>query len=414
MAKKSQRKSKSSEPTSFYTYRDGQKIDLKKHPDQFIVRQHPDALPPSMSAYERVSGGSVRVHCDEKKLESLMTEARILATAHHGYEQTDTGEDFLITDRIIVTFKLPPSVDELGRFLGKYALQVVDTWADNEFLLRLTNDTGMNPVKLVVQLHENEPTVETVDHDLNIVVKTSQVSLPTDPSYGAQWHLHRRLPAASDYDSRSSARCEEAWQLLGSFGDGDVVVGVTDDGCQMDHPDFNSADKFAGWGYFEGSTLFRRGDFGAVPSKMYEAGSNHGTSCAGVIAAEVDAEATVGAAAGCRLAPIKWESDGPSLFISDSKLHTALTYLDSRADIISNSWGGRPTTRWAASTKSLIIRMSLTGGRRGKGVVFLWASGNENCPVHHTSSQNVPYTSQTGRALRVICRRRVGLRSFEF
>jgi subtilisin-like proprotein convertase family protein len=209
-----------------------------------------------------------------------------------------------------------------------------------------------------------------------------------------------QLPAASDYDPRSSARCEEAWQQLGNFGANDVVVGVTDDGCQLDHPDFNSANKFAGWGYFEGSTLFRRGDTGARPSKMYETGSNHGTSCAGVIAAEVDAEATVGAAAGCRLAPIKWESDGSRLFISDSKLSAALRYLDSRVDIISNSWGGRPTTTWATTTKSLITRMSLTGGRRGKGVVFLWAAGNENCPVHHTSSQDVPFTNgidRTGR-----------------
>ena len=400
MAKKAQRRSEPKKLASLYTYRGGQKIELKKLPDQFVVRQLPNALPPSMAAHEQVSGGSVRVRCDEKKLESLMTEARILAPAHHGYEQTESGESFLITDRIIVTFKQTPSVEELGEFLGKYALRVVERWEDNEFLLRLTNDTGMNPVKLVVQLHENETNVEVVDHDLNMVVGASQISLPTDPSYRNQWHLHRQLPAASDYDPRSSARCEEAWQLLGNFGQSDVVVGVTDDGCQLDHPDFNSANKFAGWGYFEGNTLFRRGDVGAMPAKMHQAGSNHGTSCAGVIAAEVDAEATVGVAAGCRLAPIKWESSGPRLFISDSKLTAALRYLDSRVDVISNSWGGRPTTRWAATTKSLIVRMSLTGGRRGKGVVFLWAAGNENCPVHHTSSQDVPFTSgvdPTGR-----------------
>jgi hypothetical protein len=196
MAKKAQRKSKAKKSASLYTYRGGQKIELKKLPDQFVVRQLPNALPPSMTTHEQVSGGSVRVHCDEKKLESLMTEARNSVPAHHGYEQTESGDSFLITDRIIVTFKQTPSVEELGEFLGKYALHVVERWEDNEFLLRLTNDTGMNPVKLVVQLHENETNVEAVDHDLNMVVNASQVSLPTDPSYRNQWHLHRQLPAA--------------------------------------------------------------------------------------------------------------------------------------------------------------------------------------------------------------------------
>jgi hypothetical protein len=76
MAKKAQRKSKAKKSASLYTYRGGQKIELKKLPDQFVVRQLPNALPPSMTTHEQVSGGSVRVHCDEKKLESLMTEAR--------------------------------------------------------------------------------------------------------------------------------------------------------------------------------------------------------------------------------------------------------------------------------------------------------------------------------------------------
>jgi hypothetical protein len=44
---------------------------------------------------------------------------------------------------------------------------------------------------------------------------------------------------------------------------------------------------------------------------MYQAGSNHGTSCAGVIAGEVDALLTVGTAPGCLLLPVKWELSEP-------------------------------------------------------------------------------------------------------
>jgi hypothetical protein len=32
-----------------------------------------------------------------------------------------------------------------------------------------------------------------------------------------------------------------------------VVAGVTNDGCRLEHGDFNGPDKFAAWGYFEGT-----------------------------------------------------------------------------------------------------------------------------------------------------------------
>jgi subtilisin-like proprotein convertase family protein len=180
--------------------------------------------------------------------------------------------------------------------------------------------------------------------------------------------------------------------LLNGFGSQDVVVGVTDDGCKLDHVDFNSPGKFAGWAYLEGIRLFRRGDPGALPDDMYQTGANHGTSCAGVIAAEADAEMTVGAAPGCRLLPIKWESSGPSLFISDSKLLIVLNYVADRVDILSNSWGGAPVSRWSRDVRERIEELAATGGRRGKGILFLWAAGNENCPIDHRADQEVPYT----------------------
>lgn len=387
---------KKKQPPPTYTYRGGKRISLKKRPDQFVVRSLPDELPQKMADAKQVSSASSRVTCAPKDLERLMDDAREMAPAHHAYEVADTGGDFLITDRIIVAFRQPPSVEDFGQFLAKYGLRVVEAYSPREYLLQLTDHTGMNPVKLVVKLTEQESDLlESVDHDLNMIAQTAAISLPTDPSYAQQWHLHRQLPAATDYDPRSSARCDEAWQLLDHFGSNDVVVGVTDDGCQLDHPDFDAAapKKFAGWGYFEGTTLFREGDPGAIPAKMYQVGANHGTSCAGVIAAEVDAVMTVGAAPGCRLLPIKWESSGPSLFISDSKLRTALDYMADKVDVISNSWGIVPTSSWSSVTKNRIRQLAQTGGRRGRGIVFLWAAGNENCLISHVASQDVPFTN---------------------
>ena len=105
---------------------------------------------------------------------------------------------------------------------------------------------------------------------------------------------------------------------------------------------------------FKGERLVKKTDIDAKPSDMYISGSNHGTSCCGVIAGEADAVLTVGAAPGCRLLPIKWESEGSSLFISASKLRTAIDYIADKADIMSNSWGSSPTSYWPGTVVNRI------------------------------------------------------------
>jgi subtilisin family serine protease len=375
-----------------YTYRAGRKVLLNKRPDQFVIRALPDELENMgiTGDAEQVSSASSRVTTRTDDLEPLMSRSRHIAPTHHAYYVADTGDEFLITDRIFVTFREPLSADQVDAFAGRYGLIKKAAYSDRDYLFQLTDHTGMNPVKLVVKLTEQEPLVASAEHDLNRRVTKYQFALPTDPNYSQQWHLHTALSNPA-FDPRSSSRCEDAWQLLNNFGSANVVVGVTDDGCKLDHPDFNSPGKFPGWGYLRGQRLVTNTDIDADPAEMYKPGANHGTSCAGVIAAETDAVLTVGAAPGCRLLPIQWESSGPSLFISDSKMLTVLDYLADRVDVLSNSWGSVPDNTWVPSVIGRIAALAQTGGRRGRGIVFLWAAGNENCPIQHTASVDVPY-----------------------
>ncbi len=375
-----------------YTYRCGQKVKLEKKPHQFVIRQLPEnLLETGWSEMEQVSSASTRITVSEAQLESSMTAGRGMAPTHHAYHLQETGDAFLITDRIFVRFKKEPKKNTLNEFLANYSLLLKAQYSPKDFLVQLTDYTGINPVKLVVKLTEEEALVKNAGHDLNRIIQKYQTLVPTDTSYLNQWHLHTRRNHR-ELDDRSSSHCETAWDVLGNYGNSEVVIGVTDDGCRLDHDDFNSANKFAAWGYFRGERLISNADIEADGNRMYERGSNHGTSCAGVIAGEVDAVKTVGAAPDCRLAPIKWESDGPSLFISDSKLITALNFLDDKVDIISNSWGSSPTSIWEDEVIDKIRTLSSTGGRRGKGIVFLWAAGNDNCPIEHNSTLNIPYT----------------------
>ncbi|MGD8540675.1 MAG: S8 family serine peptidase [Desulfobacteraceae bacterium] len=376
-----------------YTYRGGRRVALVKKIDRFVARVLPDKLKAmGIGLAEKVSSASSRVTVAEEDLEPMMDAARQVAPAHHAYHLADTDEEFLITDRVIVTFKNPLPASEVDAFAAKYALMRLEAYSERDYLFRLTDHTGMNPVKLVVHLTENDPSVAMAEHDLNYRIQTYQPVLPTDPFYRDQWHLHTRS-AHPEFDPRCSSSCEEAWQALGHFGSPEIVIGVTDDGCKLDHPDFDTPGKFAGWGYFQGTRLVTNLDMDADPGRMYQPGANHGTSCAGVIAGEVNARLTVGAAPGCRLFPIKWESDGPSLFISASKLRTALEHLADKVDVLSNSWGVVPRNLWPAIVTDRLTQLARSGGRRGRGIVFLWAAGNENCPIHHSGEVDIPYTS---------------------
>jgi len=381
-----------SNSNSTYTYRNGQKVLLFKKDDEFVARAEPEALESTGATFlEKVSPSATRMHVAPADLEASMAKSRAIATTHHAYYHEDTDQPFDITDRILVTFKTKPQDAALDAFMAKYALRQLAKYSDRDFLLQLTNDTGMNPVKLVCMITETEPAIDIVEHDLNVNVKKYALTLPNDPKYISQWHLHKHTTPSADYDPRSSSRCEEAWLLLNSFGKKDVVIGLSDDGCKLDHADFDSTDKFAAWGYFQGSRLVTVNDVDANPSMMHETGANHGTSCAGVIAGEADGVLTVGAAPDCRLLPIKWQSNGPSLEISDSKFLTALNYISDKVDIFSNSWGSSPRFNFSSQVIDRIQALTLTGGRRGKGIVFLWASGNENCPIEHTGAIDIPF-----------------------
>lgn len=372
-----------------YTYRGGAKLALEKTDSEFVVRATgEDVVPIGLGAGRQASTASTRLQVDPSELEAKMRVSRGIAPTHHAYREAETGADFLITDRVYVELYDGAKVDELA---AEHGLLVTERLSGNEFVLQLSDATGINPVKLVVKLTEDDERVKLAENDLNYVVNVSQII--SDGAYENQWHLHGRPPGSPQLNPDAACECEAAWEALGSFGSPNVVIGITDDGCRLDHHDFNSADKFAGWGYFEGNTLITRESLGADPEKMYQPGANHGTACAGVAAAELDGTLTVGAAPGCRLLPIKWPSSGTSLFIGDLRLRKAIDYVADKVNVLSNSWGNPLNGNVGAQVRNRIVDLAVNGGRRGRGIVFLWAAGNDNCPLHHDTDIDTPYTN---------------------
>lgn len=168
-------------------------------------------------------------------------------------------------------------------------------------------------------------------------------ALPSDPSFNQQWHLHNTSFAIAD------ANLEGAWNA-GFTGTG-VVIGITDGGAHTTHPDLN--DNYNSAASISGGT------------------SNHGTSCAGVAAAEGNnGQGGVGAAYDA-----EWSKQ---YYGSSSTTANAFGHRNDINDIKSNSWGpfDNGTISYMSSAERSAMETAVATGRGGLGEIFMWAAGN--------------------------------------
>src|SRR5262245_34484084 len=128
-----------------YTYRNGRKIPLEKSPEEFVVRATPDVLAKELGITdaEKVSSASSRVTTRSIDLDTMMDQARRIAPTHHAYYMANTGEEFLITDRIFVTFRDSLPSEQVDTFAGKYGLILKEKYTDRDYLFQLTDHTAM-------------------------------------------------------------------------------------------------------------------------------------------------------------------------------------------------------------------------------------------------------------------------------
>jgi|SRR5215813_2547611 len=137
------------------------KACLKKSPNEFVVRATPEKLQEhGITEAEKISPSSSRVTASEDQLGTMMDQARNVATTHHAYYEAETGKEFLITDRILVTFRDPLPAEKVDEFAGRYGLAEKETYSDRDYLFQLTTHTRMDAVKLVVELTENESLID--------------------------------------------------------------------------------------------------------------------------------------------------------------------------------------------------------------------------------------------------------------
>lgn len=179
-----------------------------------------------------------------------------------------------------------------------------------------------------------------------------------DPYYSQQWGLHN-----VDQDGNSAGvdiHAEAAWTI--TKGSHNIKVAVIDKGIDITHPDL--IPNLTNYSY-DGTNS----GLGGAPADNY---SNHGTACAGIIAAKGDNNVGVtGVAPDCSIIPMILNIYGTQSSAMSSAIRWAYQH---QADVISFSWG-QPNEDNALGSA---IAEAVSQGRDGKGCVVVLPSGNSN------------------------------------
>jgi kexin len=187
-----------------------------------------------------------------------------------------------------------------------------------------------------------------------------------DPIFNDQWHVYNTVEVGHDLNVTG------VWEM-GITGK-NATVCIIDDGLDMDSLDLKP-------NYFaKGSYDFN--DQVAEP-KPRLSDDQHGTRCAGEVAAAKNDVCGVGLAYDSRISGVRILSKP----ITDIDEAESIIYAYNDNDIFSCSWGPPDDGRTMDAPGILIKRAMLKGvqeGRHGKGLIYVFAAGNgagydDNC-----------------------------------
>lgn len=216
---------------------------------------------------------------------------------------------------------------------------------NNEYLLTLKNNEAIDVANALY---------ETGKFDY-VVPSFYRFNVFDNPYYPLQWGLKN----VGQYSGISGIdiKAESAW----NYSDGkNISVAVIDNGVQKNHPDllYNLMPGFDATGTDLG------GDH--LP------GDNHGTNCAGIIAACDNNIGVKGVAYNAKIIPIRVSFSEYN--VDDIIINAFNNALSMEAEIISCSWGGGSLSPAITS----IINAASQNGRNGLGCLIFFASGNNN------------------------------------
>ncbi len=294
------------------------------------------------------------------------------------YINEETGTEMLVTDRFVVRLATGADLKALDAINQAYGVEVITSMhgSNREYICQKSGSSATSILALCEAYHQ-DPSIEWASPDF--VFKLMLNYTPTDPLYPDQWHLNNTGQSGGTPDADVDA--SEAWDRIDTplGGDPNIVIAIIDTGVDIDHEDLDDniyqnqveangtpnvdddnngyVDDISGWDFYSNDNNPR-------PTTQ-----PHGTSCAGVAAAEQgNGLGGVGVAFNCSILPVKIVSDNGT-FASSTSISDGIRYAADMADVLSNSWGG--------GGDDSIIHSAIQYAVNTKGKLVFFASGND-------------------------------------
>ena len=290
------------------------------------------------------------------------------------YHTSDDGIPFIPQGTIYVEPKSDASDEDVNACIERHNLEFVRPERHGGFTVRVTGDQDAVEVAAALQA---ENVIDFAEPDLiTPSSKYQQVMLPGDALVENQWHIQNQgnhNGYSIGFVQGADARILAAWKRLGNYGSSQVVIGIIDDGFDIDHPDL-AGKSLHPWDFTRGTNDVRPGTY------LLGEDDAHGTACAGVALARAGGGSVVGACPEARLIPVRW---GPGL----DPAGVALWFdhmTDNGADIVSCSWGSAAKHYSLPRRIERAITRCATQGRGGKGCIIFFAAGNSNHDINNS------------------------------
>ncbi len=355
--------------------RGGEELALVKVSDRFTIRPVPNrSLRPLaqrigvLSAQPIPSVQLIELRVAPGQLDAAMTQVRSaeeVAFASHVYQLQNSPQTLVyLTDQITLQFVESVSLETVRAIAAQANLQAMQPvqGIPQTFVFRVTLQADANPIKLANRLMRYP---EVLTAEPNVVIQTQTFYRPRDPLYPKQWYLHH--DGGTQLAAGSHISAEAAWDV--TRGNRSIVVAVTDDGFDLNHPDFQGKGKIVA------PRDLRNQNPVPTPEASHE---NHGTAVAGLAIAEENGVGIVGVAPGCGFMPIRTTG-----FLDDQALEQMFSWaMDNGAAVIVCSWGPSAVYFPISLRQRAVLTRAATEGRNGKGCVIVFAAGNSNRPIN--------------------------------
>jgi len=294
---------------------------------------------------------------------SMMSGYRDVEAVRNAFVDS-AGHELILTDEVLISFETKMPKRRRRNICRRFDVSVVDD-RTNLWNVRARDPDGDAPLHVANALSE----VSGVKYaEPNALQAARFESVPGDPFFGNQWHLHNT--GQNGGKSKADVRARKAWKI--TKGSPTIRVVVHDSGVDIDHPDLVAN--------VDPGKDFDNGDVDASNDN-----GPHGTACAGVIAAATNSRGVTGIAPLCRIVPLRAAGS-----------HTFQTWAETfewaaeNGDIISCSWSITPN-----NTLTAAIRKAAAQGRGGKGIPIFCATANGgHIPADYPA--NLPETIGVG------------------